>query len=117
MCLVASRSHYSDFVEAARQALGIEAVRRVGSVGLKVGLLARGACDLYLATTVCKEWDLCAPHALLIEAGGRLTNLDGQALVYNKPDVSECRGLVGSNGLAHDEILEVVISLLDTAAW
>jgi 3'(2'),5'-bisphosphate nucleotidase len=117
MCLVASRSHYSDFIESARQALGIEAVRRVGSVGLKVGLLARGACDLYLATTVCKEWDLCAPHALLIEAGGRLTNLFGQPLVYNKPDVDECRGLVGSNGLAHDEILETITPLAETLAW
>ena len=117
MCLVASRSHYSDFVEAARQALGIESVRRVGSVGLKVGLLARGACDLYLATTVCKEWDLCAPHALLIEAGGTLTDLYGQALVYNKPDVNECGGLLGSNGLAHDAILERITPLLDSAAW
>jgi 3'(2'), 5'-bisphosphate nucleotidase len=113
MCMVASRSHYSPFVERARQALGITTVNRVGSVGLKVGLLARGVCDLYLATTVVKEWDLCAPHALLLEAGGVLTNLCGEPLVYNKADVSECRGLIGSNGLAHELIVETLVPLLE----
>lgn len=117
MCLVASRSHYSAFIEVARQALGIGSVGRVGSVGVKVGLVARGACDLYLATTVSKEWDLCAPHALLREAGGVLTNLCGEGLVYNKPDVTECTGLIASNGLAHHQIVEALAPLLDQADW
>jgi 3'(2'), 5'-bisphosphate nucleotidase len=117
MCLVASRSHYSDLIEAARQRLGIQTVQRAGSVGLKVALLAQGVCDLYLATRVCKEWDLCAPHALLEEAGGELTDLYGAAFVYNKPEVSECLGLVGSNGLAHDRILESLAPLLTRLSW
>jgi 3'(2'),5'-bisphosphate nucleotidase len=112
MCLVASRSHYSDLVETTRQRLGIQAVQHVGSVGVKVGLLARGQCDLYLATTIAKEWDMCAPHALLLEAGGVLTNLCGEQIVYNKPNVVECRGLIGSNGLAHAQIVETVAPLL-----
>lgn len=111
MCLVASRSHYSTFIEAARLALGIESVRRVGSVGLKVGLVASGACDLYLATTVAKEWDLCAPHALILEAGGALTNLCGEQLVYNKIDVFSCKGLVVSNGQAQERIVEILAPL------
>jgi 3'(2'),5'-bisphosphate nucleotidase len=111
MCLVASRSHYSPFVEAARQALGIRAVNRLGSVGLKVGLVARAECDLYLATTVVKEWDLCAPHALLLEAGGVLTNLCGEPITYNKRDVTECMGVIASNGLAHAQIVDVLAPL------
>lgn len=112
MCLVASRSHYSRFIEEARILLGIRVVTRVGSVGLKVGLVARGECDLYLATTVAKEWDLCAPHALLREAGGTLTNLCGEAIVYNKAEVAECRGLIGSNGLAHRRIVDALAPLV-----
>jgi len=108
MCLVASRSHYSPFIEAARLALGIATVDRRGSVGLKVGLVARGECDLYLATTVCKEWDLCAPHAILLEAGGVLTNLCGEPILYNRHQVAACRGLIASNGQAHDRIVEVL---------
>lgn len=111
MCLVASRSHYSPFIEAARQTLGIKAVNRLGSVGLKVGLVARAECDLYLATTVVKEWDLCAPHALLLEAGGLLTDLCGERLTYNKRDVTECSGVIASNGLAHAQIVDVLAPL------
>lgn len=111
MCLVASRSHQSSFVEAARQVLGIRSTRRVGSVGLKVGLLARGECDLYLATTVSKEWDTCAPDAILREAGGKLSNLCGEELRYNKPDITACTGLIGSNALAHGQIVRALAPL------
>jgi 3'(2'),5'-bisphosphate nucleotidase len=113
MCMVASRSHYSAFVRSARQILGIRQVTRLGSVGLKVVLLAQGACDLYVATTVAKEWDVCAPHALLLEAGGTLTNLCGERPAYNQADVAECRGLIGSNGHAHAHIVEVLGPLVE----
>jgi 3'(2'), 5'-bisphosphate nucleotidase len=115
MCLVASRSHYSEFIESARQRLGIESVSHVGSVGLKVGLLAGGACDLYLATTLSREWDICAPDAILREAGGLLTNLCGQRRVYNRADVLACTGLIGSNGQAHERIVATLAPLLDQA--
>lgn len=111
MRLVVSRSRYSALIEATRQALGIRSVERLGSIGLKVSLVARGDYDLYLATTVAKEWDLCAPHALLVEAGGVLTDLWGEPVLYNKPDVVECRGLVASNGLAHGQILDALARL------
>lgn len=117
MCLVASRSHYSPFIQAAREALGIPRLRQAGGVGVKVGLLAGGACDLYLSTNVCKEWDMCAPHALLLEAGGRFTDLFGQTIVYNRPGVQVCRGLVASNGQAHGRILEALAPLRDGMDW
>ena len=112
MCLVASRSHYAGFVEAARRRLGIDSVRRLGSVGLKIGQLSQGDCDLYLASRVCKEWDLCAPHAVLLEAGGVLTDLWGRVPVYNQALVSECRGVAASNGQAHGQILAACAPLL-----
>lgn len=111
MCLVASRSHYSPFVDAARRALGIQSQKQAGSVGLKVGMLVRGVCDLYLATRVSKEWDVCAPHALLLEAGGVLTNLCGELPVYNKAKPIACKGLIASNGLAHTQIVETLAPL------
>jgi 3'(2'), 5'-bisphosphate nucleotidase len=113
MCMVASRSHYSELVKAARQALGVGRVNHLGSVGLKVGMVARGACDLYIATTVAKEWDMCAPHALLLEAGGILTNLCGERPVYNQAGVAECRGLIGSNGQIHARLVGVLGVLME----
>jgi len=114
MCLVASRSHFSPFIRAAQRALGIERVHQAGGVGVKIGMLARGACDLYLTTNVCKEWDLCAPHAVLQEAGGTFTNLLGEPLIYNRAGVQECHGLAASNGQAHSQILEALAPLRDS---
>jgi 3'(2'),5'-bisphosphate nucleotidase len=113
MCLVTSRSHPSPFVDRARRTLGISGAQQQGSVGLKVSTVAKGVCDLYLATAISKEWDICAPHALLLEAGGQLTNLCGEPIVYNRPDATECTGLIASNGLAHSEIVEALAPLLD----
>jgi 3'(2'), 5'-bisphosphate nucleotidase len=112
MCLVASRSHYSAFIERVRRSLGIQTVQRLGSVGQKMGSVASGQSDVYVATTVSKEWDLCAPHALLMEAGGVVTNLCGESLRYNKRDVQMCDGLVASNGRVHDRILNAILPLL-----
>jgi 3'(2'), 5'-bisphosphate nucleotidase len=112
MCLIASRSHYAGFVDAARRKLGIDAVQRLGSVGLKIAQLSQGTCDLYLASRVCKEWDLCAPHAVLLEAGGLLTDLRGNVPIYNQPRLTECQGLLASNGQAHEQILEACAPLL-----
>jgi 3'(2'), 5'-bisphosphate nucleotidase len=112
MRLVASRSHYSALVERVRRRLGIQAVQRLGSVGLKMGAVASGQCDVYVATTVSKEWDVCAPHVLLMEAGGVVTNLCGEPLRYNKRHVELCDGLVASNGRAHDRILAAIQPLL-----
>jgi 3'(2'), 5'-bisphosphate nucleotidase len=115
MCLVASRSHYTSLIEAARKSLGIGAVKQMGSLGLKVGLVAQGLCDLYLMTTLWKEWDVCAPHAVLLEAGGMLTDLCGEPIVYNKPEVTGCQGVIASNGLAHAGIVEALALLLAQA--
>jgi 3'(2'),5'-bisphosphate nucleotidase len=117
MCLVASRAHFSPFIQAAQRTLGIERVHHAGSVGVKVGLLARGECDLYLTANVCKEWDLCAPHAVLLEAGGCFTNLFGEVLTYNRPGVQTCRGLVASNGRAQAEIVAALAPLRDEMEW
>jgi 3'(2'), 5'-bisphosphate nucleotidase len=106
MRLVVSRSHSSPFVEAAREALGIPAAHRAGSVGIKVSLVAQGTYDLYLATTISKEWDLCAPHVLLAEAGGVMTDLRGMEIPYNKADVALRSGVIASNGVAHEAIVE-----------
>jgi 3'(2'), 5'-bisphosphate nucleotidase len=111
MCLVASRAHYTAFLEAARQALGIESVHRAGSVGVKVARVAQGICDLYLATDVAKEWDLCAPDVLLREAGGLLTNFSGEPMTYNQAEVGLCRGLVASNGRVHEQIVKSLLAL------
>jgi 3'(2'), 5'-bisphosphate nucleotidase len=114
MVLVSSRSHRQQIVDRMRSALRITSERVSGSVGLKVGLITRQLSDLYLHPSPgCKEWDLCAPHALLEAAGGKMTDCWGEPIRYNKRDVRAHNGLVASNGTIHDEIVETVARICE----
>ncbi|HQR37278.1 MAG TPA: 3'(2'),5'-bisphosphate nucleotidase CysQ [Blastocatellia bacterium] len=109
MAVAISRSHRSERIDSVRQALGIEREVRSGSVGLKIGLICERHCDLYIHPSPhTKQWDACAPEAILVEAGGRMTDLEGNAFVYNRTDLYNRNGILATNGRAHDEILERV---------
>ena len=58
---------------------------RAVSSSLKFGLIARGEADIYPRTGPTSEWDTAAGHAVLAAAGGTVTTLDGQPLLYGKP--------------------------------
>ena len=81
----------------------------VGSVGLKIGLVAEAARDLYVYTGGrTKIWDTCGPEAILLGAGGRMTDMDGKPLVYDRDDLYNHRGIVASNGPLHDFVIETL---------
>ena len=114
MVLVSSRSHRQQIVDQMRRAMRITSERVSGSVGLKVGLIARRLADLYVHPSPgCKEWDLCAPCALLEAAGGRMTDCWGNPLRFNKRDVRAHNGLVATNGQIHDQIVDTVARICE----
>jgi 3'-phosphoadenosine 5'-phosphosulfate (PAPS) 3'-phosphatase len=57
-------------------------VEPINSVGVKAGYLVRGAADIYINHHHVHLWDTCAPVALLEEAGGTMTFIDGKPLSY-----------------------------------
>ncbi len=104
--LVASRSHRTPEIDAVKKALGIDDEMNIGSVGLKLGLIALGERDLYVnPSSKSSAWDTCAPEALLTHAGGKITDLSGTPLTYSARELRNERGLLASNGAAHDAIL------------
>ena len=114
MVMVSSRSHRQQIVDKVRKDLRITRERVSGSVGLKVGLISRQLADLYVHPSPgCKEWDICAPHALLEAAGGQITDCWGNPIVFNKRDVRAHNGLLASNGQWHDQVVEVVGSICE----
>jgi 3'(2'), 5'-bisphosphate nucleotidase len=73
------------------------------SAGIKLALVARGDADLYLNTyEAFHDWDICAGHVLVTEAGGRVTGLAGQELSYGLPGAWQRHGLLATNGLLHE---------------
>jgi 3'(2'), 5'-bisphosphate nucleotidase len=105
--LVASRSHRTPEIDAVKAVLGISDEMNIGSVGLKLGLIALGERDLYVnPSSRSSAWDTCAPAALLVHAGGRISDLAGDPLRYDVPELRNERGIVASNGAVHDAVLE-----------
>ena len=53
---------------------------------LKFCVVATGEFDLYVAEPRACEWDIAAGHAILEQAGGQVTDFDGNEVYYGKPD-------------------------------
>ena len=109
LILVASRSHRDDRLEKLITALGLGGSTAVGSVGCKVATILRGETDLYVSLSgrsAPKDWDMAAPEAVLLAAGGRFTHADATELTYNTGDVRQAGCLIASHGKAHDALGE-----------
>lgn len=80
--VLGSRSHADARSERLLAGIGPWVGVGIGSA-LKFGLLADGEGDLYLRTGATSEWDTAAGHALVLEVGGRVVDLQGAPLRYN----------------------------------
>jgi myo-inositol-1(or 4)-monophosphatase len=65
----------------------IELHPRIGSLALRLCRVAHGALDAAFAGGQSRDWDLAAAHLIVQEAGGKMTALSGEAILYNRPDV------------------------------
>jgi 3'(2'), 5'-bisphosphate nucleotidase len=111
--MVASKSHREPVIDRVREELGITDELNVGSVGLKLGLIARGERDLYVnPSSYSKLWDVCGPEAILAEAGGRVTDAYGAPLLYRGEALGNLQGLIASNGLVHDDVVARIAPLV-----
>lgn len=107
--LIVSRSHRPKSTEELMQRLGIDKEATSGSVGLKIGQLAEQRADLYVhLSDKSSAWDTCGPEAVLRAAGGRFTDLGGNAFVYGKADLRTRGGILACNHAAFDAVLPVV---------
>lgn len=113
MRLAASRSHRSPRMDAVVRRFGFREEVNRGSVGIKIGLIVERQCDIYIHLSGrTKQWDTCAPEAILSEAGGLLTDLWGEPYRYNTEDVRNRNGLVASNAASHPLAVRTLAPLL-----
>ncbi len=113
MILAVSRSHRSASMNGLVEYFGFKNELPHGSVGLKIGLLARQLADLYIHLSPrTKFWDTCAPQIILEEAGGKLTDLFGQEIVYNIEEVQNYNGVLATNGASHEAVAAKLKPLL-----
>lgn len=85
LSVVSSRSH-GDATALEKILAGRKVARNVGAgSSLKFCLVAAGEADLYPRLGRTMEWDTAAGHAVLLAAGGSVTDLAGKPLGYGKP--------------------------------
>lgn len=103
---IGSRHHLSDKEKSFIKKLGIKDFTSIGS-SLKVGMISSGEAEAYITTTnKMKEWDSAASYCIISEAGGKMTDMLGNDLTYNNEDVHHQNGILATNGLIHNKIIE-----------
>ena len=96
--LTRSRSHPDQRLQRLESTLAPTSVILSGSVGVKCALIADGEADLYVhPVPYLKEWDTCAPEAVLRGAGGRVTDCCGSELTYGKSDPAQTNGIFAAS--------------------
>ena len=74
----------------------------MGSIGCKIASILRGESDIYISLSLPgksapKDWDFAAPEAILRAAGGAITNLENERLVYNQKGFEQKGLIIASN--------------------
>lgn len=100
-----SRHHYTEEERLFLESLGLADIRTLGS-SLKVARICEGGAHVYVTfTDRMKEWDTAASWCIIHEAGGRMTDMAGAPLTYNRPDVFHRNGILATNGRVHDYVV------------
>jgi myo-inositol-1(or 4)-monophosphatase len=81
--------------------------RPTGSIAYKLSLIATGEADASFTLVPKNEWDICAGVLIVEEAGGKVTNLDGSPVVFNRPKTL-LPGLIASNTVLHEQIFALI---------
>ncbi len=66
--------------------LGIAPLPKVHSLALRLARVAQGTIDISIAGPNSHDWDIAAADLVVHEAGGKLTDAEGRAPTYNRPN-------------------------------
>jgi myo-inositol-1(or 4)-monophosphatase len=93
------RSHNVNIHFYYQLAMASHGVRRTGSAALDLAYVASGRLDFFWEFGL-KPWDQAAGTLLVEEAGGRVSDMSGNALSITASD-----HLLADNGLLHEEVV------------
>ncbi len=91
------RAEYAATTQAVVERFGD--MRRVGCAQATLAMVADGALEGAVTNVVTNPWDTLVGVGLVRAAGGVVTDIHGDPWTY------DARGLVASNGQAHDAVL------------
>ncbi len=110
MTIVTSKNHRNEKLKNLIEKINFKKIIVMGSIGCKIASIIRGESDIYIALSLPgksapKDWDFAAPEAILKAAGGSITNINNNDLVYGKADLKHPGIIIASNNKQnHKEI-------------
>ncbi len=105
--LVQSRTLPKHAPTAPQRVLQPASVQEMYSAGVKLAVVARGDGDVYVNNySTFHDWDICAGHILVEEAGGVVTGFHGEPLSYGGPRFAQNLGLVAAGPDLHAAVIE-----------
>ena len=81
-------------------------VSPTGSVAYKLALVAGGKADATFTRSPKSEWDIASGAALILEAGGVITDIKGRAIRLNQRNV-KLEGLIADNRVLHGALMKI----------
>tara|TARA_Y100001978_G_scaffold117916_1_gene105150 strand:- start:35 stop:940 length:906 start_codon:yes stop_codon:yes gene_type:complete len=110
MTLVTSKNHKDIYLQKLLSKIPCKKVISMGSIGCKISSILRGESDLYISLSdpqkgSPKDWDYAAPDAILRAAGGVITNLENEEIVYNKKTLDHGGLIIASNNRTNHEYI------------
>ncbi len=119
MTIVTSKNHRNQKLKDLIEKIKFKKTIVMGSIGCKVASILRGDSDIYIALSLPgknapKDWDFAAPEAILKAAGGSITNIDNEDLVYGTVDLKHSGIIIATNNkLNHKRICSQVREIIE----
>ena len=118
MTVVTSKNHGNEKLKNLIDNIKFKKIIVMGSIGCKVASILRGESDIYISLSLPgksapKDWDFAAPEAILKAAGGAITNINNEELIYGTTALEHPGIIVASNSEKNHkkicmQILEVI---------
>ncbi len=102
LTLVTSKNHRNKKLKELINKINFKQVVMMGSIGCKLTSIIRGECDIYISLSLPgesspRDWDFAAPEAILRAAGGAITNLENEDLIYSTENLEQKGVIIASN--------------------
>ena len=108
MTIVTSKNHRNQTLQKLIEKVDFKEVIEMGSIGCKIASILRGESDIYICLSLPgesapKDWDFAAPAAVLKAAGGSITNLNNEELIYGNSNFQQEGIIIASNNSNNHE--------------
>ncbi len=120
MTIVTSKNHRNEVLKTLINLIKFKEIREMGSIGCKIASLLRGESDIYISLSLPgksapKDWDFAAPAAILVAAGGAITNIDNKNLSFNQRNFEQGGVIIASsNKKTHRDICLQIKEIIDS---